>query len=85
MPLLDRTRNSHVTGVNVKAQRRPIFDKAEDLDKQTKYRQIKGYALRLPTYLFARNQTSVVQGQNANDTQYNKTIQMICNAMKQCT
>ena len=29
-----------MTGVNVKAQRRPIFDKAEDLDKharQTRY------------------------------------------------
>ncbi|GGR60887.1 hypothetical protein GCM10010168_93700 [Actinoplanes ianthinogenes] len=25
-----------MTGVNVKAQRRPIFDKAEDLDKHTR-------------------------------------------------
>ena len=53
-----------MTGVNVKAQRRPIFDKAEDLDKHTKYRQINGCTRRLPTYPFARKQTSVVQGQD---------------------
>ena len=36
LPLFDRTRKSQVTGVNVKAQRRPIFDKAEDLDRAYK-------------------------------------------------
>ena len=36
LPLFDRTRKSQVTGVNVKAQRRPIFAKAEDLDKADK-------------------------------------------------
>ena len=28
-----------MTGVNVKAQRRPIFDKAEDLDKQARQKR----------------------------------------------
>ena len=37
--LFDKTQKSQVTGVNVKAQRRPIFDKAEDLDKHARYQR----------------------------------------------
>ncbi|KAF5933619.1 hypothetical protein HYC85_029790 [Camellia sinensis] len=55
-----------MAGVKVKVQRRPIFDKAEDLDKQA-IKTKNGYAHRLPTYPFARNQTSVVLEQEAND------------------
>ena len=37
LPLLDRTRKSEqMTGVNVKAQGRPIFDKAEASDKHAR-------------------------------------------------
>ena len=35
-PSLTELESHKVTGVSVKAQRRPIFDKAEDLDKHTK-------------------------------------------------
>ena len=35
-PLLQNSKVITMTGVNVKAQRRPIFDKAEDLDKAYK-------------------------------------------------
>ena len=48
-----------MTGVNVKAQRRPIFDKAEDLDKHTKRKWLNSQA----AYVSLRNQTSVVQAQ----------------------
>ena len=35
-PSLTELESQEVTGVNVKAQRRPIFDKAEDLDKHAR-------------------------------------------------
>ena len=35
-PSLTELESQEVTGVNVKAQRPPIFDKAEDLDKQAR-------------------------------------------------